>query len=236
MEQVCYDGADRHQRARRTRLARREGARARRRVAASATPCSRRSAPSPPSSCTPAARSTPSGARTPRTSSTFGREVDAGISGHHAARVHAARAAATTRTCSPPSSGSSRARAPATRPRWSRDCCSAGHLDWFWHIRGSTSPRATWWTRCSRSPPTTPRAEGRALALLANGMISTMTGEWERSIAESQAAARRGSHARRHGDHGRGDDVRRLLPSPAADAWTRRAPRSTRRSPRATAA
>jgi predicted ATPase len=60
----------------------------------------------------------------------------------------------------------------------------AGHLNWFWHIagqhltaRGMLDPLLG--LAADRGP-----SRGRALALMANGMISTVTAEWERGVGE----------------------------------------------------
>ncbi len=64
----------------------------------------------------------------------------------------------------------------------------SGHLNWFWHIGAQhLSSRdvldALLALAANRGP-----SRGRALALLANGMISTVTGEWERSLGEWSGA------------------------------------------------
>jgi non-specific serine/threonine protein kinase len=59
-----------------------------------------------------------------------------------------------------------------------------GHLDWFWHIGGQHLTARTLLdpllTRAADLPP----SRGRAVANLAAGMVSTVTGEWERSLGE----------------------------------------------------
>ena len=59
-----------------------------------------------------------------------------------------------------------------------------GHLDWFWHMAGHHLTArgmvdAIIALATDRGP-----SRGRALAQLANGMISTVTGEWDRSLRE----------------------------------------------------
>jgi tetratricopeptide (TPR) repeat protein len=60
----------------------------------------------------------------------------------------------------------------------------AGHLNWFWHMGGQHLTARGMVDELlglegGRSP-----SRGRALARLANGMISTVTGEWERAVGE----------------------------------------------------
>jgi predicted ATPase len=58
-----------------------------------------------------------------------------------------------------------------------------GYLDWFWHITGQHyTARAVLDTLLSLADGRPP-SRGRALARLTAGMISTTTGEWERSLA-----------------------------------------------------
>jgi tetratricopeptide (TPR) repeat protein len=60
----------------------------------------------------------------------------------------------------------------------------AGCLNWFWHIGGQhLTARAMLDELLALAADRGP-SRGRALALLANGMISTVTGEWERGIGE----------------------------------------------------
>jgi predicted ATPase len=60
----------------------------------------------------------------------------------------------------------------------------SGHLNWFWHISGQhLTARATLDELLALAAGRGP-SRGRALALMANGMISTVTGEWERGVGE----------------------------------------------------
>ncbi len=60
----------------------------------------------------------------------------------------------------------------------------SGHLSWFWHIGAQhLSSREVLDALLALAANCDP-SRGRALALLANGMISTVTGEWERSLGE----------------------------------------------------
>jgi non-specific serine/threonine protein kinase len=59
-----------------------------------------------------------------------------------------------------------------------------GHLNWFWHIGGHhMTGRALLDELLALAAEAAP-SRGRALARLAAGMISTVTGEWERSLEE----------------------------------------------------
>jgi tetratricopeptide (TPR) repeat protein len=59
-----------------------------------------------------------------------------------------------------------------------------GQLDWFWHISALHLTARVWLD--TLLPLATDRApsRGRALSWLAAGMVSTTTGEWERSLGE----------------------------------------------------
>ena len=60
-----------------------------------------------------------------------------------------------------------------------------GHLELVLaHRRRSTSPRACWLDALLALAADRPPSRGRALARLAAGMVSTTTGEWERSLRE----------------------------------------------------
>jgi len=60
----------------------------------------------------------------------------------------------------------------------------AGYLNWFWHIGGQhLTARAVVDELLALAEGRGP-SRGRALARLANGMISTVTGEWERGVGE----------------------------------------------------
>jgi predicted ATPase len=64
----------------------------------------------------------------------------------------------------------------------------AGHLNWFWHIGAQhTTGREKLDELLALAPDDTP-SRGRGLALLANAMISTVTGEWDRALRESSGA------------------------------------------------
>ena len=62
-----------------------------------------------------------------------------------------------------------------------------GHLNWFWHIGGqhftALALLDTLLSLAAEAPP----SRGRALARIAAGMVSSATGEWERSLSESAA-------------------------------------------------
>ena len=59
-----------------------------------------------------------------------------------------------------------------------------GYLDWFWHITGHhLTARIALDALLALAVERRP-SRGRALAWLAAGMVSTTTGEWERSLAE----------------------------------------------------
>jgi tetratricopeptide (TPR) repeat protein len=59
-----------------------------------------------------------------------------------------------------------------------------GGMDWYWHITGLHLTAREWLdpllALAAESPPT----HGRAVARVAAGMVSTTTGEWERSLVE----------------------------------------------------
>jgi non-specific serine/threonine protein kinase len=59
-----------------------------------------------------------------------------------------------------------------------------GQLDWFWHISGQHFTARVWLDTLLALAADRPPSRGRALARLAAGMISTTTGEWERSLRE----------------------------------------------------
>jgi non-specific serine/threonine protein kinase len=67
-------------------------------------------------------------------------------------------------------------------PALERALTFAGSLDWYWHMNGQHfTARAALDELLGRAE--TP-SRGRALAFLAASMVSTVTGEWERSLAE----------------------------------------------------
>ncbi len=63
----------------------------------------------------------------------------------------------------------------------------AGHLDWVWHINGQHNTGRAILDALLPQAADRPPSRGRGLARLAAGMISTTTGEWERSLAEWRA-------------------------------------------------
>ncbi len=111
--------------------------------------------------------------------------VAAGIFGPAQLEALRARLAPTTRTRRRPIQWlTARARA-GDAAALEKGLLLCGHLNWFWHIGGQhLTARADARSRCSRSRPTAPPSRGRALARLAAGMVSTTTGEWERSRGE----------------------------------------------------
>jgi len=60
----------------------------------------------------------------------------------------------------------------------------SGHLNWFWHIGGQHTTARTILDPLLALAANNGPSRGRALALMANGMISTVTGEWERGVTE----------------------------------------------------
>ncbi len=61
---------------------------------------------------------------------------------------------------------------------------TCGFMDWYWHITGLHLTARVTLDELLTLAKTRPASRGRALALLANGMVSTTTGEWERSLAQ----------------------------------------------------
>ena len=59
-----------------------------------------------------------------------------------------------------------------------------GHLNWFWHIGGQHFTARVLLDALLALAADAPPSRGRALARLAAGMVSTTTGEWERSLGE----------------------------------------------------
>ena len=59
-----------------------------------------------------------------------------------------------------------------------------GQLDWFWHISALHFTARVWLDALLALAADHPPSRGRALAWLAAGMVSTTTGEWERSLRE----------------------------------------------------
>ena len=59
-----------------------------------------------------------------------------------------------------------------------------GQLDWFWHIGAQHLTARIWLDALLALAADRPPSLGRALSWLAAGMISTTTGEWERSLRE----------------------------------------------------
>jgi predicted ATPase len=62
-----------------------------------------------------------------------------------------------------------------------------GHLDWFWHIGGQHLTARLLLDALLALAADRPPSRGRALANLAAGMVSSVTGEWERSLGEWKA-------------------------------------------------
>ena len=60
----------------------------------------------------------------------------------------------------------------------------SGHLSWFWHITAQHLTSRVLLDDLLKLAAHCEPGRGRALALLANGMISSVTGEWERSLGE----------------------------------------------------
>jgi len=70
-----------------------------------------------------------------------------------------------------------------------------GYLDWYWHISGQhMTARVALDSLLALAEGRAP-SRGRALARLAAGMISTTTGEWERSLGEWRGGYEDGSAA-----------------------------------------
>jgi non-specific serine/threonine protein kinase len=61
---------------------------------------------------------------------------------------------------------------------------SCGQLDWFWHIGAQHLTARTLLDALLPLAADRPPSRGRALSWLAAGMVSTTTGEWERSLSE----------------------------------------------------
>ena len=59
-----------------------------------------------------------------------------------------------------------------------------GYLNWFWHIGGQHLTARVHMDTLLALARNAPSSRGRALARLAAGMISTATGEFERSLGE----------------------------------------------------
>ena len=59
-----------------------------------------------------------------------------------------------------------------------------GHLNWPWHIAGQHFTARVLLDELLALAADSPPSRGRALAQLAAGMVSTVTGEWERSLGE----------------------------------------------------
>ncbi len=59
-----------------------------------------------------------------------------------------------------------------------------GHLDWFWHIGGQHHAARGFLDALLPLARDASPSRGRAVAQLAAGMVSTVTGEWERSLGE----------------------------------------------------
>jgi tetratricopeptide (TPR) repeat protein len=59
-----------------------------------------------------------------------------------------------------------------------------GQLDWFWHIGAQHLTARVWLDALLALAAGRPPSRGRALSRLAAGMVSTTTGEWERSLGE----------------------------------------------------
>jgi len=59
-----------------------------------------------------------------------------------------------------------------------------GQLDWFWHIGAQHLTARVWLDALLALAAGRPPSRGRALSWLAAGMVSTATGEWERSLRE----------------------------------------------------
>src|SRR5205085_6171113 len=60
----------------------------------------------------------------------------------------------------------------------------SGQLDWFWHIGAQHFTARVWLDALLGLAAGRPPSRGRALSWLAAGMVSTTTGEWERSLME----------------------------------------------------
>ena len=231
MEQVCYEERRAPSRARRARLARREGARARGglgralRAARDDPRLRRRAAPRR------AARCTPSGTPTPTTSSRSRRGVAAGIKGTGQLEARAARprrqrehargdpVAHRVRPRRRP--GGAREGAPARRPP--RLVLA--------HRRPAPHRARHGWTRSSRWRPVRRRAAAAALALLAERhdlLGDRRVGARPRGVDRGIPG---GTRRRRRAGRRRGDPARRLLP-PARRAHGR-GPHGHRRGARA---
>jgi non-specific serine/threonine protein kinase len=59
-----------------------------------------------------------------------------------------------------------------------------GGLDWFWHISAMHLTARVWLDSLLGLAAGRPPSRGRAVARLAAGMVSTTTGEWQRSLEE----------------------------------------------------
>ncbi len=59
-----------------------------------------------------------------------------------------------------------------------------GQLDWYWHICAQHLTARVWLDTLLALAADRPPSRGRALSWLATGMVSTTTGEWDRSLRE----------------------------------------------------
>jgi predicted ATPase len=64
----------------------------------------------------------------------------------------------------------------------------SGGMDWYWHITGLHLTAREWLDAVLTLAEGATPSRGRALARLAAGMVSTTTGEWDRSLAEWSGA------------------------------------------------
>ena len=65
---------------------------------------------------------------------------------------------------------------------------TCGYMDWYWHVTGQHLTARASLDEMLALAQHQSASRGRGLALLANGMVSTTTGEWERSLSEWRAA------------------------------------------------
>ncbi|MBA2259347.1 MAG: hypothetical protein H0W18_10650, partial [Acidobacteria bacterium] len=70
------------------------------------------------------------------------------------------------------------------QPALEKGLLLCGHLNWFWHIGGQHFTARVHLDALLALAADAPPSRGRALARLAAGMVSTTTGEWERSLGE----------------------------------------------------
>jgi len=68
-----------------------------------------------------------------------------------------------------------------------------GGMDWYWHISALHLTAREWMDPLLALAADRPPSRGRAVARLAAGMVSTTTGEWERSLEEWAGAYRDGT-------------------------------------------